>query len=140
MANTVGRVSKLDTLDKILQIASKSLEASQHRMRNAAENMANAKSANYVPKSLEFRAKFDKKIGAHVVELKKVHEHHDQTQQIYDPSHPEANENGLVTLPKSDPLMFLMNLQEAKHEHERALKAHEIGTDMKQRIIRMMAP
>lgn len=139
MVNVIGKLSKSDTLNNVLQITAKSLEASQLRMRNAAENMANAKSANYIPKSLEFRAKFDKKAGVHVVELQKVHEHHDQTQQIYDPNHPEANESGLVTLPKSDPLMFLMNLQEAKHEQERALKAHEIATDMKQKIIRMMS-
>ncbi|MGI4850861.1 MAG: hypothetical protein ACRYGR_02865 [Janthinobacterium lividum] len=131
--------SRPDTLNNVLQITSKSLEASQQRVRNAAENMANSKSANFVPKSLEFQSKFDKAAGVHMVELKKVHEHHDQMQQIYDPTHPQADEDGMVNLPKTDPLMYLMNLQEAKHEQERAIKAHEIATDMKQKIICMMS-
>ncbi len=73
-----------------MSIASKSLEASQYRIRNAAENMANAKSANYVPKSLEFQMKLDRKNDVDVVQLQKVKTHPELTQQTYDPSHSQA--------------------------------------------------
>ena len=127
-----------DSLGNVMKMASKSIEAAQLRMRVAAENMANSKSADYVPKSIEFRAKWDKKNKVTIVEAKKIHAHKDRVSQVYDPTHPQANQEGLVTLPKLDPIIALMDLQESRHSHERAMKVYEAATDLKQKMIRLM--
>ena len=128
----------IDRLNNVLKIASNSMENNQVRMRISAENMANAKSPNYVPQSVEFKSALNRKEGVSLLEVKKIHQHHERMEQSHDPSHPSADENGMVTLPTIDPLTSLMDIQECKHAHERALKVYEVATSIRQKQIQMM--
>ena len=131
-------MSNSDSLTNVMKISSKALEAFHLKMQIAAENMANNKSANYAPKTVEFKIQMDRHTQAPLLKPGKIRSHKERTYQLHDPTHPQANEEGLVTLPKIDPLLSLLDLQQSKHDYERILKAYETANDLKLKLIQMM--
>lgn len=127
-----------DPLKSAQQIASHSLEANGIRMRVAAENMANSRSANYEPKSVIVVPQVDRKTKVSSVKVQKITQDPKKQKRIYEPTHPQADEDGYVNMPDEDPLISMMNMQQARFDSERAMKAYEAATDQRQRIIKMM--
>lgn len=128
----------IDSLKNVGKMAAQAMDANAQRVQVAAENMANAKSPNYVPKSVTFQSKLDRKTGIDMVEVKSVKGNPDRVKQVYDPDHPLKNAEGFVTMPDTDPLIELMNLNQAKHDIERLMKVHEATTDLQHKRIRLM--
>ena len=128
----------MDALSNVLKITSSSMKADQMRLQVTAENSANMNSYNYAPKSVEFGSVKTKE-GLSLVEVKKIRKNENRVQMSYDPDHPEANEEGMVTLPDINPITTLMDLQEVKQSHDRGLRLSEIATDLYQKIIKVMA-
>jgi flagellar basal-body rod protein FlgC len=133
-------VSGAHTLQDVQKIASDSLRVNEVRSRVAAENMANAKSAGYEPKSIEVAAHKKGLSGSgETVSVKSIKKDQNRVVQEYSPSHPQADENGYVKMPEVNPLIELMNMQESRHSSERALKVYETATDMRHKLISIMS-
>lgn len=128
------------TLQDVQKIASDSLRVNEVRSRVAAENMANAKSAGYEPKSIEV-ASVNKGLSGsgETVNVKSIKKDENRVVQEYNPAHPQADEHGYVKMPDVNPLIELMNMQESRHSSERALKVYETATDMRHKLISIMA-
>ena len=126
-----------DALKNSQTIITKALNANNIRMRVAAENMANSSSAGYVPKVVEMRV-IQKSNQPSNVEVKQVRRDPTQVIKVYDPHHPQADGEGMVLMPKVDPLMMMMDVNKARLDNERMMKTYQMTSDMRHRTIKMM--
>jgi flagellar basal-body rod protein FlgC len=127
-----------DALVKTQRIASDALIANNTRLRVAAENMANAQSVNYVPKAIYIQSKKHRAAGIETVEVKNIRREPHKMRKEYHPTHPHADEKGYINLPDVNPLIEMLNLQQARQDIERSLKVYEIATDLRYKMIGMM--
>lgn len=127
-----------DPLRSAQEIATRSMETHSIRMRVAAENMANSRSANYEPKSVIIVPQMDRKTKVSSVKVQKITQDSKKQKRVYEPAHPQADEEGYVNMPDIDPLVGMMDMQQARFDSERSMKAYEAATDQRQRIIKMM--
>ena len=130
--------SNKDTLARAQRTLTDAMKANNIRLRVASENMANNKTADYIPKQIEMKAKKDPKTKSTSVAVKSITQDKNKIIQVYDPSHPRANAQGHVNMPKLDPLMTMMDMHQAKLDNERAMKSYQMTTDMRQRTLQMM--
>lgn len=128
-----------NSFEKTQQIARNSMKTSKIRLRIGSENMANAESVGYVPKEIVLAPTYDRHKKMAMVRIKKIQKKPAKQKTIFQPSHPLANEEGYVQVPDSNPLIEIMNVQEAKHSYERALKIHETATDLRHKSIGLIS-
>ena len=129
---------KNDALARSQRVLTSAMKANNIRMRVAAENMANNKTADYVPKSVEVRSQHNRKTNTTDVKVRKISRDKKKMIKTYDPTHPKADRQGMVNMPKIDPLLTMMDMQRAKLDNERAMKSYQMTTDMRHRTIKMM--
>ncbi len=139
-----------------INVSASGLTAERLRMDVISRNIANAnvtRTAAGTPyrrqvpifralKPKTFKMTYDKAIGAAVagegVEVYKVVEDTTPFRQVYNPSHPDANEDGMVLMPNVDTVTEMINLIAASRAYEAnvttinaakgmAMKALEIG-------------
>jgi flagellar basal-body rod protein FlgC len=126
-------------LSQVQKIAQHSMKANKVRLRVGSENMANAESAGYVPKEVILKHSYDLKSKVSMVKVKKIEKNAKRQKSVYQPGHPQADEKGYITMPDTNPLTELMNVQEAKHSYERGLKVYETATDLRHKGIALIA-
>lgn len=138
-----------------LRISSSGLTAERMRMDVIADNIANAEttrtsdgSGPYVRKIVSFKEKLDKELNNStgryeskqngVVVDKISKDEVSPLKRVYDPSHPDADEDGYVTMPNVNILnemvdlisasrAFEANVTAVNSEKQMAMKALEIG-------------
>lgn len=134
-----AQITSANALKDTQKIAADSLRANEVLKRVASENMANADSSGYKPKSVFVSPRRDQKSKVDSVRIKKIKSNRKRVTQKYDPNHPKANEKGYVTMPDVNPLVELMNIQRSKQRSERALKVYDIATDLRHKTIGLMS-
>ncbi|WP_068085656.1 flagellar basal body rod protein FlgC [Polycladidibacter stylochi] len=127
---------------KSMQIAASGLKAQTGRMRVIAENIANADSTGRTPgadpyrrKMVSFENKFDREVGANLVELAKVQEDKSAFELRYDPHHPAANTKGYVKMPNVSTLVEAADMREAQRTYEANLNVIKASRSMMQRTL-----
>lgn len=122
------------------QISSSALTAQRFRMDLISSNIANADSTrgkyengNWVPyqrkvaviepiRDTSFQSVFQSKLKApshsHGVKVTKVIEDQSPFRQVYDPTHPDADENGYVQMPNVDLLKEMVDMISATRSYE----------------------
>lgn len=135
----------MDDLSAIGKTASSAMRAQAHRMRIISENMANANSTGATPGADPFRRKvlsfdevMDARTGASMVEVSSVTEDPSAFRQQYDPSHPAADEFGIVKFSNVDPMIELANMREASHSYTANLNMMDAGRRMRSQLIGML--
>ena len=110
---------------KSLGIAASGLKAQSGRMRIIAENIANADSAAptaggdpYRRKVPSFTSRFDRELGANLVEAGRVRRDPTPFRTKYDPGNPNANARGEVAMPNVNGLIENMDMREAQRSYE----------------------
>ena len=144
----------MDTLTA-MQISGSALKAERARLNIAAMNLANANTTRtieggpYKAKSVVFAAKpldglnFQDTLNSTTERLRKVEvvrisEDKAPFKEVYDPSHPDADANGIVRFPNVNVAEQMVDMMSAKRSYEAnvtaldavknmALKALEIG-------------
>ena len=144
----------MDTLTA-MQISGSALKAERARLNIAAMNLANANTTRtieggpYKAKSVVFAAKplegvnFQDTLNSTTERLRKVEvvqvsEDKAPFKEVYDPSHPDADANGVVRFPNVNVAEQMVDMMSAKRSYEAnvtaldavknmALKALEIG-------------
>ncbi|MBK9080778.1 MAG: flagellar basal body rod protein FlgC [Rhizobiales bacterium] len=118
-----------DPLSAAFRIAASGLEAQSTRMRVVAENIANADSTASTPggdpfrrKIVSFETTLDRVGEARLVRIKRVAEDERPFRVEYDPSHPAADDKGVVKLPNVDQLVELADMREANRSYQAALQ------------------
>ena len=127
-----------DALARTQETLSKSLAAQDVRTRVAAENMANAESPGYIPKEVHLGSRVDRKSKATDVHVKNISQNREKVKKVFNPSHPQADENGMVTMPDTDPLINYMDLQKARIDAKHIQKSYQLTTEMRHSTLKMM--
>jgi flagellar basal-body rod protein FlgC len=132
-----------------LDISASALKAQRIRLNTISSNMANVettstpeggpykkKSVYFQTKPISFKEEMDNSIRG--VEVTKIIEDETEPRKIYDPSHPDAAEDGYVAMPNISVLKEMVDMMSATRAYEAnttviksakrmALKALEIG-------------
>ncbi len=108
-----------------MQISATGLSAERLRMDTITSNMANAsttRSANgkgpYVRKVAVFQEALDANKGMAGVKAVKIENDPSPLRKVYDPTHPDADSNGYVTMPNVNVLNEMADMMVATRSYE----------------------
>lgn len=107
-----------------MRISTSGLSSERLRIDTISSNIANmstTRGANgeaYRRKVAIFEENFDKKLGMLGVKTTAIEEDKSPLKQVYDPSHPDANEKGYVEYPNVDILVEMSDLMAASRAYE----------------------
>ncbi len=130
----------------IFKVSASALEAQRIRMNTIASNMANAQSTKtesggpYVKKDVVFKTmpiKSDSAEGLDGVRVEEVVEDTKPPLIIYDPGHPDADENGYVNMPNINIIEEMVNMMMALRAYEANVKAFNISKGMFQKALEL---
>ena len=132
-------------LVKSMHIAASGMKAQSDRLRMVSENIANAESigtrpgeAPYRRKVMSFENELDRKMEAEMVKVHKRGYDDSPFKQVYNPSHPMANDEGYVLYPNVNTLVEMMDMREARRGYEANLNVIETSKGMVMQTINMI--
>lgn len=107
-----------------IRISASALSAERLRMDIISSNIANMRTTRtedggaYVRKIAVFEENFDKKLGNLGVKAVEIKDDKSDMKYEYDPTHPDADENGYVQYPNVDILVEKADLMTAQRAYE----------------------
>lgn len=107
-----------------MRISASGLSIERLRMDVISSNVANVKttrSANggaYVRKVVNFQENFDEKLGMLGVKSLSIEDDKSPLRKLYEPNHPDADEEGYVEYPNVDLLVEMSDLISASRAYE----------------------
>ena len=120
-----------------MAVAASGMRVQSDRMKVISENIANADSTSPVPGADPYRrkvptvtSKFDRELGASLVESGKTINDKSEFRSQYDPGNPNADKQGYVKLPNVDPLIEVMDMREAQRSFEADLTVMDTTKQM----------
>ena len=120
-----------------MAVAASGMRVQSDRMKVISENIANADSTSPVPGADPYRrkvptvtSKFDRELGASLVESGKTINDKSEFRSQYDPGNPNADKQGYVKLPNVDPLIEIMDMREAQRSFEADLTVMDTTKQM----------
>jgi flagellar basal-body rod protein FlgC len=120
-----------------ISVSASGMSAQSERIKIAAQNLANEDSTAlkagadpYRRKTISFKSEFDKALGAEKIVIAKRTTDPSEFKKKHDPSHPAADEDGMVNYPNVDRLVEIMDAKEASRGYEANLAAIEISINM----------
>ena len=120
-----------------MSAASSGLRAQTVRIKLSAENIANANSTGDTPgadpyrrKEAVFKSYMDREAATERVKVSGVRYDNSAFRLKFDPSHPAADENGMVKLPNVSSLTEMTDLREAQRAYEANLNVVEASRSM----------
>lgn len=130
----------------IFKVSASALEAQRMRMNTIASNMANAHTTRtaaggpYVRKDVVFSAMpvnsdFAEKLEG--VKVSNVVEDRKPPITIYDPGHPDADENGYVSMPNINVMEEMVNMMMALRAYEANIRAYNTSKGMYQKALEL---
>ena len=106
----------MSDLSNSLGIASSGMQAQSARLRLVAENMANTDTPGYRRKTASFEQMYDGVQGA--VKQSRVELDRTDLPQVFDPSHPMADESGYVRMSNVSLAVEIADAREAQRSYE----------------------
>lgn len=127
----------MDPISATMRVAASGLQAQSLRVRMTAENIANANSMAASPgadpyqrKTIVFESKFDRALGADLVNIKRIGTDPSPFKQVYNPSHPSADADGYMKTPNVNTLIEMSDMREASRSYDANLKVIEQARSM----------
>jgi flagellar basal-body rod protein FlgC len=131
-----------------LRVSASGLSAERTRVNLAASNLANAESTrgpdgkpyarlDPVMRATSFESALAAPGGAELqgVEVAEIVRDEKPGRRLYSPSHPDADENGFVTLPNVNPIHEVVNLMSAQKSYDANATAVDTLKTMAQRAL-----
>lgn len=130
----------------IFKVSATALEAQRVRMNTIASNMANAQTTKterggpYVRKDVVFSTlpvgsnRAEKLEG---VRVREIVEDQKPPITVYDPGHPDADENGFVSMPNISVIEEMVNMMMALRAYEANVRAFNISKGMFQKALEL---
>jgi flagellar basal-body rod protein FlgC len=147
------REGKTMSLFSVMDIGSMGLRAQRTRMEIASTNLANANTTRtaeggpyrrldpvFVPAEIErsgFRNVLDRQARKLGVEVQKVVRDDSPPNLVYDPDHPDADQDGYVAMPSVNVVEEMVNLMTAARSYEANLSALSLAKQMASRAVEM---
>lgn len=107
-----------------MRISASGLAAERLKMDIISSNVANVKTTRtenggaYVRKVASFKENFDEKLGMLGVKAVAIEEDKSPLRKVYEPNHPDADEEGYVEYPNVDLLVEMSDLISASRAYE----------------------
>ena len=115
-----------------MTVSASALDAQSHRMRVIAANIANAQTTRdangnvYRRRDVVFASELDRQVGSNRrnpsglrgVRVARTVEDNSPLQRMYRPGHPDADEEGYVTMPNVNPMEEMVDLMVANRSYE----------------------
>lgn len=105
-----------------MNITASGMRAQAARLRHVSENIANVDTPGYHRKTISFQSVFDAGQGTGSVAIGRVRLDQTPLDQIYDPSHPMADQNGNYDGSNVNLLVEIADAREAQRSYEANLK------------------
>jgi flagellar basal-body rod protein FlgC len=135
----------MSEFSKAMSIAASGMLAQNVRLRVISENIANAESVGTTPgsdpyrrKTVSFRNRLDRELGANLVKLDQVGRDRSAFPIRNDPSHPAADADGRVKMPNVNSLIELMDLRQAQRSYQANLRVVDVARTMVSRTIELL--
>lgn len=128
----------MSDLFQSLTLAASGMKAQSTRLRHVSENIANADTPGYRRKTVDFRSSIDRETEAPTVEVGKVRLDQTQLQQIFDPSHPMADETGHYDGSNVDLVIEIADAREAQRSYEANLRVFEQTRTMSSALLELL--
>jgi len=120
-----------------MAVTAAGMRVQSERMKVISENIANADSTSPTPGADPYRrkvptvtSKFDRELGASLVQTGKTVADKSEFRSQYDPGNPNADKQGYVKLPNVDPLIEIMDMREAQRSYEADLTVMDATKQM----------
>lgn len=110
---------------RALDVTTSGLRAQATRLRHLSENISNADTPGYRRKTVAFQLDNPTGDGPDMVKAGRVHLDRTELKQVYDPSHPLADETGNYDGSNVNLLIELADAREAQRSYEANLKIFE---------------
>lgn len=134
------------------EISASGLAAERQRMEVAANNIANANSTRtpqggpYQRQQIVFSAAYDAALGTGTrgasrlggVKVVGIQEDPSEMPQVYQPGHPDADANGMVTMPNVKLPSEMVDLVTASRAYEANLRALRTCRDMTEQTLSLL--
>jgi len=107
-----------------LRISASGLSAERLRMDTISSNIANVNTTRgkdgeaYTRKIAVFKENLDNELGLNGVKAVAIVDDKTPLEEVYDPTHPDADENGYVTMPNVDILTEMADMIVASRSYE----------------------
>jgi len=105
-----------------MSITASGMQAQAARLRHVSENIANTDTPGYQRKTVNFSAVVEAGQDTGLVEAGRVRLDRTPLDQVYDPSHPMADENGNYEGSNVNLLVEIADAREAQRSYEANLK------------------
>jgi flagellar basal-body rod protein FlgC len=120
-----------------MAVTAAGMRVQSERMKVISENIANADSTSPTPGADPYRrkvptvtSKFDRELGANLVQTGRTVADKSEFRSQYDPGNPNADKQGYVKLPNVDPLIEIMDMREAQRSYEADLTVMDATKQM----------
>jgi flagellar basal-body rod protein FlgC len=128
-----------------MDISASGMKAQGSRIRVISQNIANASTAANTPnaepyqrKTIVFKNVLDRATGVDKVETDRIIQGEGEFKLKYQPSHPGADENGYIRLPKINTLIESTDMREAQRSYEANLGMMQISKGMLSKTIGLL--
>jgi flagellar basal-body rod protein FlgC len=137
--------SNNNIFDQILAINAGGMGSQSARLKVISENMAHTSATSLDPKVDPYRRKqiffkdaVDRKTGVKKVTVDRIINDMGPLSVEYNPFHPGADENGNIKKTNVEPLIELMDMQNASITYGANLKSYEVGYDLYLKTINLL--
>ena len=132
-----------------MSVSASALDAQSHRMRVIAANIANAQTTRdangnvYRRRDVVFASDLDRQVGSNRrnaswlkgVRVERTVEDNSPLQRMYRPGHPDADEEGYVTMPNVNPMEEMVDLMVANRSYEANVAAMKTSRTIAQKAL-----
>ncbi|APG48718.1 flagellar basal body rod protein FlgC [Phaeobacter porticola] len=123
---------------KSLSVSASALKAQASRLRHVSENISNADTPGYRRKTVPFEAVRDLRTDVEKVEVGPVRLDRSDLEQIFDPSHPLADDSGHYDGSNVNLMIEIADAREAQRSYEANLKMFEQGRQMSSSLMDLL--
>lgn len=120
-----------------MAVTAAGMRVQSERMKVISENIANADSTSPTPGGEPYRrkvptvtSKFDRELGASLVQTGRTVPDKSEFRSQYDPGNPNADKQGYIKLPNVDPVIEIMDMREAQRSYEADLTVMDATKQM----------
>lgn len=115
----------MSEFSRALSVTSSGLKAQAARLRHVSENISNADTPGYRRKTVAFEAVRDLQTDVEHVRTGKINLDRRDLEEVYDPSHPLADDSGHYKGSNVDLMIEIADAREAQRSYEANLKMFE---------------
>jgi flagellar basal-body rod protein FlgC len=119
-------------------VSASGMQAQAQRLRHLSENISNADTPGYRRKLVSFDTALGQGDRVSKVEVGRVHLDQSELSQVYDPTHPMADETGQYSGSNVDLLLELADAREAQRSYEANLKMFDQARKMSSGLMQLL--